>query len=436
MSDKWIDKFNKLGYERVTVVGAGVTGESVARVLSNTGADVFVTDSNQIEKRVKEIFRNRGVDFEENGHTEQALNTELVVVSPGVPPGIDLLNRARAKGIPILGEIELSYWLCPTKKIIAVTGTNGKTTTVNLIGALLNRIDYDASTCGNVGFPFIKSLPNLDEESVPVVEVSSYQLETIERFRPRVGVLLNIAPDHLSRHGSIDNYERVKFRIFENQREEDWAIINSRLDLTDRDVRSQIVTFCGDEIDNFDLFPHNKENLAAGLAAVKALTGDNIEKVIDSEFVDEIFTLPHRLEFVTRINGVEYYNDSKATNPAATIAALESVKKDTWLLLGGRLKREGYESLIASLSDQSVKGICLFGEGEEELGRRLSENGIISFYPCGNMEQALRCASNRANPGQIVLLSPACASFDVFSNYKQRGNLFKRLVHSLDIGNS
>jgi len=417
----------------LTVVGAGVTGRAVVDYFVEGEPALFVTDSEPISQENKEYFRRKGIGFEENGHSKRALDSDLLILSPGVPPDRGLAQEARRRGIPVIGEIELAYRLSPTDKIVAVTGTNGKSTTVNLIKEILEYVGVGAVACGNIGKPFISVVSSLSSSDVAVVEVSSYQLQTTEKFGPRVAVLTNLEPDHLHRHGSFEEYRDVKLEIFANQEEGDWAIINEKLDLELPNYKPTKITFEPSEPEGMSLLSHQKENVGAAIKAVDCLIEEDEPSALPPGPVRRGLKLPHRMEPVTVIDEVEFIDDSKATNPAAAAAAIESSKGPTRLLLGGKAKRSGYEKLAEVIGDSSVLKVYLFGEAKAELGDVLVNQGFEDFEYFSSMEKATREAFSQAEPGEIVLLSPGCSSFDRFENFEERGKIFKETVESLVI---
>ncbi|MBS3788075.1 UDP-N-acetylmuramoyl-L-alanine--D-glutamate ligase, partial [Candidatus Bipolaricaulota bacterium] len=285
-------------YKEIAVFGAGATGRAVVDSLVGKGIKIFVTENNEIKPKTRNKFRRRGVEFEEGGHSERVLTADLVVLSPGVPPNHKMVKEARNHGIPTIGEIELAYRLSPTDRIVAVTGTNGKSTTVNLINEILGFAGTSSVACGNIGTPFISQISSLTPSDVAVVEVSSYQLETTEKFKPHVAVLTNLQPDHLERHGSFEKYREAKLRIFNNQGERDYAVIKEGLDLEVPNRKPTLVEFCPGEPREVELLPHQKENVGAALAAVNCLVEETGCASPPPGPVTRGLNLPHRLESV------------------------------------------------------------------------------------------------------------------------------------------
>jgi len=369
-----------------------------------------------LERRGLEVVR---ADRELGNDSDLSLleRVGLVVKSPGVPGEAPLVSAARERGIPVWSEIELASRLLPNP-ILGVTGTNGKTTTAEWLGFILG-----APVAGNVG----RALSELDGELGPdqlvVVELSSFQLEDIVRFRPQIAVLLNLEPDHLDRHGSFEAYRAAKLRIFENQTESDTAVVPRDLD---HKVRARRVEFAAD--DPLPAEPalrglHNRENAAAATAAARAAGATN-EQI--ARGLREFNGVPHRLELVGERNGVGYVNDSKATNVAATLRALAAYE-DTpvRLILGGSRKGEDFAPLAAALGP-NIRAVYVIGETAVELARAIPDT-----IHSGDLVTAVDRAAAAAQPGEVVLLSPACASYDQFRDFEQRGEEFKRLVANL-----
>jgi UDP-N-acetylmuramoylalanine--D-glutamate ligase len=341
----------------------------------------------------------------------------LLVKSPGVPAEAPLMAAARERGVPVWSEIELASRLLPNP-ILGVTGTNGKTTTAEWLGFMLG-----APVAGNVGRALSELDGEVEPEQLVVVELSSFQLEDVDRFRPRIAVLLNLEPDHLDRHGSFEAYRDAKLRIFENQTEADTAVVPRDLD---HEVRAQRVEFSAD--DRLPAEPslrgaHNRENAAAAVAAARAAGAGEGEI---SRGLRDFRGVPHRLELVAELRGVEYVNDSKATNVAATLRGLAAYEDEpVRLILGGSRKGEDFAPLAAALGP-NVRAVYVIGETADELAR-----AIPYTIRAGDLATAVERAATAAQPGEVVLLSPACASYDQFRDFEERGEEFKRLVANL-----
>ena len=447
----------ELNNKRVLVVGLGKSGVASALFLRSRGAQVTVSDSKPQEQLSEEIpiLLDHGIIIETGGHGERTFHgQDLIVVSPGVPADSPPLVQARALGEPVIGEIELAAQFLP-KSIVAITGSNGKTTTTTLTGEIITAGGYPTRVGGNIGTPAIALVDTARPDSVIVLEVSSFQLETIQTFRPKVAVVLNVTPDHLDRHRTFETYVDAKARIFENQQADDFAVLNADdpvcVALASR-TRAQVFWFSRkNEVrqgafvrDGRILFrdpagqreimlvseiplkgTHNLENVLAAVCAGK-LSGCNSEVI--AEAVRNFKVVEHRLEYVATIRGVEYYNDSKATNVDATIKALESFPANIHLILGGKDKGSDY-TVLNDLLRQRVKRVYTIGAAAEKIESQVK--GAAEIVHAESLDSAVQRASASAQPGDIVLLAPACASFDQFRNYEHRGKVFKELVQRL-----
>jgi UDP-N-acetylmuramoylalanine--D-glutamate ligase len=347
---------------------------------------------------------------------------DVLVKSPGVPGEAELVEAARERGVPVWSEIELAWRLLPNP-IIGVTGTNGKTTTTELLGAMLG-----ARTAGNVGTALCELVGQVPEQDWIVCELSSFQLEDVDEFRPRIAVLLNLEPDHLDRHGTFDAYRVAKLRVFENQTDEDVAIVPRGFGPVPGGGR-RVEFAADDELPAEPLIPgaHNRENAAAATAAARAAG------IPDEQIAATLRTfpgVPHRLELVAEIDGVRYVNDSKATNTAAARRALTAYEAPLHLILGGSLKGERFDEFAQDVARANVVAAYLIGEAGEPLSEDLGYAGV-PFLLATTLERAVAEAASTARPGEVVLLSPACASYDQFRDFEHRGEEFRRLVENL-----
>lgn len=443
--------------KRVLVVGLGKSGVASALFLKSRGARVTVSDSKPEAELRSEILPllEQGIAVETGGHGDRTFRgQDLIVVSPGVPFDAPQLEQARSLGEPVIGEVELAANFLPGP-IVAITGANGKTTTTTLAGEIIAAGKFPALVGGNIGTPAITFAEQATRDTWIVLEVSSFQLETIVTFRPRIAVVLNITPDHLDRHKTFENYVNAKARIFENQKSEDFAVLNAddptTAELAGR-TRAQVFWFSrkkevsrGAYVHDGSIFfrdshgqreimkaadiplkgAHNLENVLAGVA-IGALVGCQVAQIRDA--VHNFKAVEHRLEFVAKVAGVDYYNDSKATNVDATIKALESFPANIHLILGGKDKGSDY-TVLNDLLRQRVKRVYTIGAAAVKIESQISSAAEIE--PAQTLENAIRRASELAESGDIVLLAPACASFDQFQNYEHRGRVFKEVVHSL-----
>jgi UDP-N-acetylmuramoylalanine--D-glutamate ligase len=411
---------------RVLVLGLARQGQAAALALARRGVHVVAVD------RVSEIDAGRlaelGVEVR-LGTEEEALlaEIELVVKSAGVPNEAPLAAAARARGVPIWSDVELAARILPNP-FLAVTGTNGKTTTTALLGEILRAAGRDVAVAGNIGFAVCGLDGQIGRDTWVVCELSSFQLEHIDSFRPRIAVLLNLEPDHLDRHGSYEAYRAAKLRVFENQRGDDVAVVPRGFnDLPGS--RRRIEFNADDPLPAEPRIPgaHNRENAAAATAAARAAA---IEDAAIAEALQTFRGVEHRLEPVAEIGAVRYVNDSKATNVAATLRAVASFDKPLRLILGGSLKGESFGPLAAALRGRAGS-VYLVGEASDEIASELEAVGI-AYERAGELAAAVRLAAAAARPGDIVLLSPACASYDQFANFEERGETFKRLVRELE----
>jgi UDP-N-acetylmuramoylalanine--D-glutamate ligase len=445
--------------KRLLVVGLARTGVATASFCALRGAHVTATDLRP-ESEIPEVERLRsdGVMLHLGRHDESLLNSqELVVTSPGVAADTPLLVAARAKGITVWSEIELAYRFLPDDAcLIGITGSNGKTTTTTLIAHILRCSGLPTIPAGNIGTPLISIVDQVTEDTDVVAELSSFQLELIEKFRPHIAVLLNLTPDHLDRHGSLSAYGRAKARIFENQQARDSAVVNaddpatvalapthprvfwfSRRNSVDSGtfVRGDEIVFRSAGIRGEEVLlrlrdiplpgTHNLENVLAATLAAR-LAGVDPRAV--PEAVRTFQGVEHRLEFVAEIAGVRYYNDSKATNVDAALKALDSFPGRIVVILGGKDKGSDYTPLQKPLREKGVLAL-LIGAAAAKIESQIA--GCVAIDRVDMLERAVESASHVARPGDVVLLAPACASFDQFQNYEHRGRAFKELVHQL-----
>jgi UDP-N-acetylmuramoylalanine--D-glutamate ligase len=465
-----------LAHKKIVVGGLGSSGVATAQFIRNRGAAVTATDMAGESEMSPEALQlsEFGVRLELGEHKLKTFETaDLVVTSPGVPHESAPLAYARSQGVTVWGEMELASRFIQ-EPIVAITGTNGKTTTTTLVGEMLTHSGLKVFVGGNIGTPLIGYIDNQEKAQIVVVEVSSFQLDTIDRFRACVAVLLNIAEDHLDRYVDFDAYASSKFRIFENQRPNDIAIINGTDALINmmaerivarrlsflREVSTQsknplaraiitedaiVFNIQGRDHELFGDHPnfgatgeavipfsaiklfgrHNQENTAAAALATLA-AGGNMQGIMAA--LAHFSGLPHRLEFITKIDGIQFYNDSKATNVDAVMRALESFSEPVVLLLGGRNKGGNFAILADSIQHR-VKSLVLFGEAREEIKSAL--RGIVASVLAKSMPDAVSKARELAKAGEVVLFSPGCASFDMYENYARRGEDFRRCVEKL-----
>src|SRR5438067_4162595 len=443
--------------KRVLVVGLARTGVASALFCAARGANVTTTDT-RTETEIGEAIaplRTAGVSLKLGGHRENTfLVQDLIVPSPGVPADAPLLQAARAKGVTIWSEVELASRFLKGR-LIGITGSNGKTTTTSLIEHILKNTGFSTILAGNIGMPLISCVEKTSDKSITVAELSSFQLELIEKFRPNISVFLNLTPDHLDRHHTLERYGAAKARIFQNQGESDSAVLNADDPGTTpyAPAKPQVFWFSrkqrvaqGAFVKESEILfrregteeailkladiplagAHNVENVLAAVAATK-LAG--AESTAIAKGVRSFAGVEHRLEFVAEIGGVRFYNDSKATNVDATLKALDAFPGRILIILGGKDKGSDYTVLQARLRERAILAL-LIGVAAGKIEKQIA--GSVAIEQAGTLERAVETAAHAARAGDVVLLAPACASFDQFQNYEHRGRVFKELVHQLE----
>jgi len=444
--------------KRIVILGAGESGVGAAILAAQKGYQVFVSDAGKVAEKYKQELEEKGIEFEEGKHSEdKILNGTEVMKSPGIPEKNAIVQQIRTKGIPVISEIELAYRYKGESRIVGITGSNGKTTTTSLIWQMGKQAGLDCALVGNIGISFARQVAE-DPKSWYITEISSFQLDDIKTFRPDIAILTNITEDHLDRYEHrFENYIRSKFRIVEHQRPGDFFIYNEDDPVIAENLKrypfqsnplpftmkqepdqggfisnGQMILKTGKETLQMSIYDfalkgiHNQYNtLAAGLAAVTI--GIRKEKI--REAVQSFATLEHRMEYVSTVRGVEFINDSKATNVNSTWYALESMQKPVILILGGVDKGNDY-SLIRSLVVEKVKAIVCMGLDNLKIHEAF-KNDVAVIVNTGSAKEAVKSSFHLADKGDVVLLSPACASFDLFKNYEDRGRQFKDAVRDL-----
>lgn len=442
--------------KKVTVVGLARTGVAVANLLTERGCSVTVTDIKSPDELSENVAKlKKGINLDLGRHTERFFTeADLIIISPGVRIDNPLLEKARKKRVEIISEIELAFTLTQTP-LIAVTGTNGKSTTTTLIGNILKECGKKVVVGGNIGDPLVDEIVKGGDKDFIVAEISTFQLEAVKTFRPHISVILNISPDHLDRHQDIEEYIGLKKRIYMNQRESDYLILNYDdpvLKQLKSDIVSQVLFFSKNRMDERGVFVDGNEiffNDQKGTRKIGVLEelGEmgkrNLENVLavltsglvlrlDKEgmfrAVRDFQGLPHRIEFVKEIKGVKFINDSKGTNVGAVINSLNSFSEPIVLIAGGKDKGSDYELLKEHIRGR-VKKIVLLGESREKMRKAL--NGECKINMAENLQEAVIKSFEKAGPGDVVLFSPACASFDMFKDFEDRGNQFKEIVRGL-----
>jgi UDP-N-acetylmuramoylalanine--D-glutamate ligase len=442
--------------KKVLVVGLGKSGLATALFLRRRGAQVTVSDVRSADALARDIpaLLEEGIMVETGGHGLLTFRRQdLIVVSPGVPMDTPELVQVMKFGLPVMGELELASRFLKGKTL-AITGSNGKTTTTTLCGEILAEGNLSVQVGGNIGVPVIALVDESRDDGWSVLEVSSFQLETTEQFHPQIAVILNITPDHLDRHGNFENYMAAKERIFANQTAEDALVLNADDDAASRcaaRAKSRIFWFSRTRIVRQGAFVHeeailfreteqSKPELVMEISSIPLKGEHNVENVLAAVCaarlagvaaetircaVEKFHAVEHRLEFVATIEGVDYYNDSKATNVDAAMKAIAAFPKDIHLILGGKDKNSNY-TLMRPLLEERVKAVYTIGSAAEKIVGQIK--GASPIVNAGTLDTAVTAAAEAAQPGDTILLAPACSSFDQFENYEHRGKVFKELV--------
>lgn len=448
--------------KKVLIVGTGKSGINAGKLLLEKGAEIVFYDDNvslDVEKLLGHFESGSDIKVVLGEVNDKILSDiDLMVISPGVAIDSVVANTVRENNIPIWSEIELAYQ-AGAGHLAAITGTNGKTTTTSLVGEIFKYYTENSFTVGNIGIPYTEVALEMDKDSYTVAEVSSFQLETIVDFKPHVSAVLNVTPDHLDRHYTMDNYASVKLDVCRNQTEDDYLILNYDDEITkamvkDERVQAKVVYFSrlhsleegvclkdeaivirenGQDTKVIDLADlrllgaHNIENYMAGMA-VAYYMGIPLEDIVAT--MKAFKGVAHRIEFVDEINGVAYYNDSKGTNPDAAIKGIQAMNRKTVLIGGGYDKGVPFDEWIQAFGDK-VKKLVLLGQTAEMIADTAKKYGFTDVVFANDLKEAVDIASNVAEPGEAVLLSPACASWGMFDNYEQRGDMFKEFVNQL-----
>jgi len=450
--------------KKVMVLGMARSGVAAAKLLDSLGAYVCVSDQKtreQLGEAVKPLEECANVEWRLGEPAEELLaGQDILVISPGVPIDSAVVKKAEALGIEVIGELELGY---RTGKglLVGITGTNGKTTTTTLVGEIFKNNGKQTYVVGNIGFPYTAVSGEMKEEDVTVCEVSSFQLESVREFRPKVSAILNITEDHLNRHYTMENYASVKCRIFENQDSDECVVLNwddAMLRELAKNAKCQVIWFSRREVPPFGAFvsegnivygtnednrvicpadevyipgPHNLEN---ALAAAAMTLAAGVPAPVIRHTLRTFKGVEHRIEFVRELDGVRFINDSKGTNADSTIKAVETMNRPTVLLMGGSDKHVDFTAMCEIIKKSPyIAHVVLIGQTAKQLGETLEKVGYTAFEHAGyDFRAAIEKAFELAEAGGNVLLSPACASFDMFKDYEQRGEIFKEIVRSLE----
>lgn len=447
----------ELKNKKVLVIGLGISGISTIKALHKLGAQISVSDTkeeNQLIDILKEISY---IKFDPYFNTEimDIGSFDFVVKSPGIPPNTRLIQKAIENNVKVITDIELAYRISPTKNLVAITGTNGKTTTTTLVGEIFKNNNKNTYLAGNIGIGILENIIYSKPEDVFIIETSSFQLEHTEKFKPKVSLILNITPDHINWHGSYENYIDSKLKIFKNQDYNDYLILNYNDEILHNiKAETNIIWFSTTSVLESGIFidgdnivikygdynlkfmnynnlkikgMHNLENVM-GSIGISIAMGLNLELV--KEAILDFKGVEHRLEFVSSFKELSFYNDSKGTNPESTIKAIESFNEPIILIAGGYNKESKFDKLILAFNNK-VKALILLGETKEQLKFTANEYNYNAVYTVGDMEEAVTLAYKLGEAGDNILLSPACASWDMYNNFEERGIHFKSIVNRL-----
>lgn len=444
--------------KKVLVCGMARSGISVAELVNDLGGTVTLQDLKSRENLgdVKYLEDKGIVIYSGKNPDDIILDQDLIIVSPGIPCDLPFIVEAEKNNIPVLSEVEISFRLCKAN-VVAITGTNGKTTTTTLVGEMFKSVFPDTAVVGNIGIPFSSEVKRLNKDDWAIAEISSFQMEKAYSFKPKISAVLNITPDHLNRHKTMETYIAMKERVFINQDSNDYLILNYDDEvcrLMSKKAISKVMFFSSTheldegiylENDNIiikwkDLNEivinisdlqilglHNYENVMAAVG-IAVCAGISLEKI--REVLKSFKGVEHRIEYVSTVNGIDFYNDSKGTNPDASIRAVCAMIKPTVLIAGGMSKGSEFDDFIKVFNNK-IKAMVVLGETADKIAETAKKYGFTNTYKVGTLEEAVDKAYSLANTGDCVLLSPACASWDMFESYEQRGNLFKFRVHEL-----
>ena len=445
--------------KKVLVFGSGISGIGAVKLLEGQGADVILYDGNDKldEKKLKEnLGKASKARIILGGFPQELLEElDLVILSPGVPTDLPVITAMHEKNIEVIGEVELAYRY-GKGDVLAITGTNGKTTTTTLLGQIMKDYQDDVFVVGNIGNPYTVAAGEMTEHAVAVAEMSSFQLESIVTFRPKVSAILNYTPDHLNRHHTMEAYIAAKENIARNQTESDFCVLNYEDEIMrefGKNLKCQVLYFSSAHTlergiylsDGNIIYKNPEEEIVCNVNELQILGTHNYENVMAAVCMAALYGVPmesirrtikafrgveHRIEYVTEKNGVAYYNDSKGTNPDAAIKGIQAMNRPTVLLGGGYDKDSEYTEWINSF-DGKVKKLILMGATKEKIARDAEKCGFHEYVYVDTFEEGVRLAASLAEPGDAVLLSPACASWGMFPNYEVRGEKFKEIVNSL-----
>ncbi|HLR21029.1 MAG TPA: UDP-N-acetylmuramoyl-L-alanine--D-glutamate ligase [Tissierellaceae bacterium] len=445
--------------KEVLVIGMGISGLATIKALNNIGAKISITDS-KTEEELDDVLQSIDhIKYNKYLGTNNVPldNTDLIIKSPGIPPGMELIKKAYKSNIPVITDIELGFILSPTDNIIAITGTNGKTTATTLLGEIFNKTELKTFVVGNIGVGILQEINKGKKDDVFIIEASSFQLDDTNLFKPKISLILNISPDHLDWHGDYDNYINAKKKIFKNQNDNDYTVLNyddKILKSFENEINSKIIWFSLEEKLKEGIYldedyiiindgsnkvklmsiseikvpgKHNMENILGSIGVAYAM-GVDLEIIKSS--IKAFQGIEHRLEFVEEKNGISFYNDSKGTNIEASIKAIEAINTPITLIAGGYDKKIEFDDLIRNFNN--VKVLILLGETKEKIKNAAIRNNFERYYLVKDMKEAVELAYKLSHKGDSILLSPSCASWGMYNSFEERGNHFKKLVSNLE----
>lgn len=445
--------------KEVLIVGLGISGLSTIKALSKLGANISVMDSKEEKDLQDKLINIQDIPIKKYFGTDviDLEKIDLIVKSPGIPPNANIIQKAKKNNIEVMTDIELAFRLSPTEKIVAITGTNGKTTTTTLTGEILKRAKFNTYVVGNIGVGILQEIIKAKSDDVFVIEASSFQLEDTKLFKPKISIILNISPDHIDWHGSYENYIKAKKNIFKNQDKNDYIILNyddKIIRSFSKEINANIIWFSllqklnkGIYLDGEDIIINDeiREKKLMSTKDIRILGKHNLENVLGSigicyamgvdieiikEGAKEFKGVEHRLEYVMEKNRIYFYNDSKGTNPEASIKAIKAIDTPIILIAGGYDKGVRFDEFIKSF-DNKVKSLILLGETKEQIKNTAIKYGFQNYYLVDNMDEAIHLAYKLGQKGDSILLSPACASWGMYKNFEERGKEFKKAVYSL-----
>ena len=445
--------------KNILIIGLGISGASTVKALNKIGANIYISDTKEKEDLKEYLDEIKDINTKLYlGTNEVPLeDIDLIVKSPGIPIDLSIFKKAEEKGIEVVTDLELAYRIRLNANFIAITGTNGKTTTTTLTGEYFKKAGFNTHVVGNIGVGLLWDIVNSKEEDIFVIEASSFQLESTKTFNPKISLILNITPDHLNWHGSLENYTNAKKKIFKNQTKDEftilnyddiniramaseinsniiWFSLNNKLDKGIYIEKESIIVNTGEKLERVmgidEIMLPGKHNLENALASIAIAWIMDIDFKIVKDVLKTFPGVEHRIEYIDTINGVKFYNDSKGTNSDASIKAVEAIKAPIILIAGGMDKGTDFDDFIKAFNNK-VKALILLGETKEKIKDTALKYGFKNIFLVDDMEEAVKISFSMANKNDNVLLSPACASWDMYPSFEKRGEDFKTLVYNL-----